>query len=236
LKIFELLKLLEERLQSVSGSAKNEAELIALSVLKNPLIQSRFELYQRLNEHVLETQHNQAVVMAERRATGYPLQYLTGEQGFLNHVYKVNPSVLVPRPETEILVTSVIELLKIRAAAPLKGIEVGIGSGIISIELLDSFKNLRMIASEASEDAFKIANRNANEILGAESARLKILHVENPSQVLEPFASELPSFLVSNPPYLIHSKGEALESVDLHEPHMALHELSGQHPKIHGKR
>ncbi len=163
-----------------------------------------------------------------KRQTGVPVQHLTGEQVFLDHRYRVGPQVLIPRPETEVLVSAITEELKRNGAPPL-GWEFGLGSGVISIELLATFRELKMIASEWSEAATRIAQENARTILGQlASDQLVIVRPQQDTDVLEPLFDwatqnpERPGFIVANPPYLIHGSDEVTPEVARHEPHMAL--------------
>jgi release factor glutamine methyltransferase len=162
--------------------------------------------------------------MTAIRVSGTPLQYLTGEQAFLDHVYRVTPDVLIPRPETETLAT--VAFAELSLGQPLiLGLEIGLGSGILSIELLAHFPHLQMMASEASPGAIKISQLNASAILGPGASRLSIVEVRNRMQVCEPLSERLAGskadFLISNPPYLAHA-GEAEEQVASHEPALAL--------------
>lgn len=135
----------------------------------------------------------------------------------------MNPSVLIPRPETEILVTQTIAVLKEQDQPPTLGLEIGVGSGVISIELLSQFPQLRMRASELMPEAKKVAEKNAERILGErESKRLEIVLTGDPREVVEPFQGVRADFLVSNPPYLVSTSEEVDDEVLLHEPHVAL--------------
>jgi release factor glutamine methyltransferase len=186
---------------------------------------TRMELYARGAEALPGPVWPVLKRMAEQRASGKPLQYLTGFQTFLGHEYEVGNEVLIPRPETEVLVTRAIEELSGRGLDHALGLEVGLGSGIISIELLDRFPKLAMIATEVSPGAAKLAQRNAEKVLGVETSRLRVLTHAVPTRVCEPFIAVLGTrradFLISNPPYL-SSPSEAEEQVRKHEPAVAL--------------
>jgi release factor glutamine methyltransferase len=153
--------------------------------------------------------------LARRRASGELLQHVLGYQTFLEHEYEVGPEVLIPRPETEVLVSLAIEKLR----NPVAGFEVGIGSGAISIELLSRFPSLKMTATELTEVAASRARANARKIL-TDPSRLEIL-MAFAEQVLEPFGERGADFLISNPPYLA-DPNEVDEDVIAHEPHTAL--------------
>lgn len=182
---------------------------------------SRDDLYVRVTEPFPREAGEQLMTWAQARSRGEPLQYLLGYQTFLHHEYEVNPSVLIPRPETEVLVFEVMQWFKRQVRQPEIGFEVGVGSGCISIELLKLFPGLRIFASEVSEKALETATRNAMKILG-NLDRLDLRMAQKAEDVLEPFPGDpLADFIVSNPPYLI-DETEMDEDVRQYEPSLAL--------------
>ena len=138
--------------------------------------------------------------LAKRFANHEPLEYITGEAGFYGLSFNVKKGVLIPRPETEILVEKSLEILSnlpVRGESPLVA-EIGVGSGIISICLaLNS--NAKIIASDISDDALKIEF-------------VKCAYLD---QIYGRF-----DLLVSNPPYI--SRDYRLDKFVLNEPHEAL--------------
>lgn len=170
-----------------------------------------------------------ALEMAKRRISGEPLQYILGEQQFLEHFYSVAPGVLIPRPETEGLVRLIQEYFLPKA--PAVGVEIGVGSGVISIELLSSFPSLSMWSTDISDQAIRLARTNAEVILGPDRAaeRMNLIRV-NSGELFEPIlGSDFrggADFIVSNPPYL-SKLDEIAEDVISHEPSDALFGPSG---------
>jgi release factor glutamine methyltransferase len=217
------------------GGIESEVEQLVIGAYRKATGRGRTfgrdDLYVRVMEPYPREAGEKLVVLANRRADGEPLQYLLGWQTFLNHEYEVDPSVLIPRPETEILDYEVPQAIKRRIDQPTLGLEIGLGSGCISIELLKLFGTLRMVATEISESAIALATRNAAKILGAgHEERLEILRAADRSAVFEPLShagtriwrrGERADFIVSNPPYLAH-RSEIDEDVLKHEPHEAL--------------
>jgi release factor glutamine methyltransferase len=189
---------------------------------------ARNDLYVRVMDPFPLEAGELLISFANRRAHGEPLQYLLGYQYFLNHEYEVDASVLIPRPETEILVYEVTQTLKRQFEQPKVGIEIGIGSGCVSIELLKLFPTLLMIGTDTSAPAAAVASKNASKILGPEFAdRFNIRITQNASEVFEPLdtaewlRSGRADFIVSNPPYLAEVS-EAETEVVKHEPRSAL--------------
>ena len=201
--------------------AQTEAEQIIVAAYREILNKelSRAELYTRLNDRLLEPVAEKIMLYALARAEGKPLQYVLGYQYFSEHEYLVTSDVLIPRPETEILLRAAFE--KLDALQPGLGLEIGSGSGILSIELLHRFKHLRMKASEKSEGAFRITTKNAERILGAGAHRLAQIQVSDALSVLMAFGSEKADFLIANPPYL-STDDEIDEETLAHEPSLAL--------------
>ena len=132
------------------------------------------------------------------RAAGKPAQYITGHQEFWGLEFLVNPSVLIPRPETELLVESALEFAK-SGPANLAIADVGTGSGCIAVALAKELPEAPIYALDNSPDALATARRNAER--NGVGARIHFLH----SDLLKPASGEaLPTFdlIVSNPPYV----------------------------------
>ena len=133
----------------------------------------------------------------DRRARHCPLQYLRGKQEFFGRDFEVSPEVLIPRPETEILVEACLELIR-RHPGVSRILEIGTGSGCIAVSLTCEIKGLIVTALDISESALKIARRNASR-----------LPIQSPIEWL--VADGLTAFghgdspfdlIVSNPPYI----------------------------------
>jgi release factor glutamine methyltransferase len=157
--------------------------------------------------------------LVRRRAAGEPLQYVTGEREFYGLRFKVTPSVLIPRPETELLVETAVEL-----ARPLQGAircaDVGTGSGCIAISLVREVSAARCLATDVSPSALAVARENAARHL-AEAAQVEFVCAD----LLECFG-ERPAFdlILSNPPYVSTADAELLpSSIRDFEPLAALH-------------
>ena len=152
--------------------------------------------------------------LAKRFANHEPLEYITGEAGFYGLTFNVKKGVLIPRPETEILVERSLEILSnlpARKGPPLVA-EIGVGSGIISICLaLNS--SAKIIASDISDDALNLARENAAKF-GVED-RIEFIKCAYLDQIYRQF-----DLLVSNPPYV--AQDYRLDKFVLNEPHEAL--------------
>lgn len=155
----------------------------------------------------------------KRHADGEPIQYIIGSEEFYGRRFKVNEHVLIPRPETEELVYGTLQRLErlFPERDSIDLVDVGTGSGAISVTLKLEKPELKVTAVDLSEDALEVASKNANQ-LGAE---IEFLH----GDLLQPLIlkGEKVDVVISNPPYIPVSDQEWMSDiVTEHEPHMAL--------------
>ena len=236
--IHQVLALIAETLSSSSDLLEkklipSESEQILLGAFRKVTGKNldRLSFYSQRDGAISSEVLDLALSFAQRRSQGELLQYILGYQFFFEHEYEVSPQVLVPRPETEVLISVAMERLSlIDQSGSFLGFEMGLGSGILSIELLSRFASLRMIATELSQGAIEIAQRNASHILGDGASRLMIHSVGHSMDVCETLISlgVRADFLISNPPYLLHSSEEVEDEVMAHEPHEALFAPEGR--------
>ncbi|HJR08729.1 MAG TPA: peptide chain release factor N(5)-glutamine methyltransferase [Pyrinomonadaceae bacterium] len=155
-----------------------------------------------------------------RRADGEPVQYITGRQEFYGLDFEVTPAVLIPRPETELLVEVALELLQREQSAPLL-CDVGTGSGCIPVALLHERPDARAVGLDISNAALEVAARNAAR--HAVYERLTLL-VSDCFDALDAKTLDARFTLItSNPPYVAESEMPHLQrEVREHEPRIAL--------------
>ncbi|MCA1618658.1 MAG: peptide chain release factor N(5)-glutamine methyltransferase [Acidobacteria bacterium] len=155
-----------------------------------------------------------------RRAAGEPFQYIAGRQEFYGLDFVVTPDVLIPRPETELLVETALELLD-GSDAPFV-CDVGTGSGCIAVTLLHERRDARGYALDISDNALEVAERNA--VRHGVGERLRLL-VSDCFDALGAGGHEGVRFdlIASNPPYVAEADLEGLQrEVREHEPRVAL--------------
>ena len=155
--------------------------------------------------------------LVEERAGRRPLQYITGTQWFWRHEFHVTPDVLIPRPETEILVGAALEIL--RPLAHPVVVDVGTGSGCIALSLAAERPDAEVHATDISAPALDVAKTNARR-LGLEGR----VHFHR-GDLLEPLAAPAGhlDLVVSNPPYVEAADRDSLApEVRDHEPATAL--------------
>lgn len=143
-----------------------------------------------------------------------PLQYIFNEAWFYGRKFFVDNNVLIPRPETELLID--IAKRHFSKEAAIAVLDIGTGSGCIAVTLASEFPNAKVIATDVSIPALHIAKKNS------QSLRASVNVIEN--DILQGFQSETEyDLIVSNPPYIAHSEKHTLpENVLQYEPHLAL--------------
>ncbi|MDR2733583.1 MAG: peptide chain release factor N(5)-glutamine methyltransferase [Spirochaetota bacterium] len=198
-------------IQETDYNARLDAEVLLAFVLRS----GRSDLYAH-PERALdaeETEKYQAVLA--RRAAFEPIAYITGEREFYGLSFAVGPEVLIPRPETELI----IDITRAFTITPRRIIDVGTGSGALAICLARIFPEAEVWATEISPDAFAWAKRNAERLLDAgERARCAFV-------LGDLFAGIEGNFdlIVSNPPYLGTAEYHAcMPDVRIYEPAQAL--------------
>ena len=202
-----------ERALAESGVAEPRRE--SVSLLARALQRDKTFLYTYPERELSESEENLFDSFLRRRAAREPFQYITGVQEFYGLEFEVTPDVLIPRPETEMVVEEAVKILGSTDAPSF--CEVGIGSGCIAISILHQIKSATAIGLDVSAAALQVARRNSTEHGVAERLAL----VES-----DVFASLEMSFfdaIVSNPPYVPLKDLSGLQAeVRDFEPHVAL--------------
>src|SRR5690606_7815739 len=207
-----------ERLRSAraTGDPRLEAELLLASVLGV----KRLELVLEPEERVGEEEAAAFRAAVERRMAGEPIQYIMGVAAFRELDLLVDRRVLIPRPETEVLVEEVLRWATARAERAgrlLTAADIGTGSGAIALSLLQEGPFERVVATDASLDALDVARENAGRLGLAD--RLELRH----GSLLTPLRGERFDVIVSNPPYVADGERDSLpEDVREWEPAGAL--------------
>jgi release factor glutamine methyltransferase len=156
--------------------------------------------------------------LVQRRANREPLQYLTGRQEFYGRLFAVTPDVLIPRPETEILVEKALGLMRQSATREIRFADIGAGSGCIAVTVACEIPCSSGCAIDISAAALEVARENARQHGVAE----RIQFVQ--SSLLDSFArTPCLDFVLCNPPYVALDECDSLPcEVRDHEPHIAL--------------
>lgn len=164
-------------------------------------------------------QTKQIIAMVDRRCAREPLQYILGNQSFMNIKLKTDKRALIPRPETELLAEQCITLIRrdYPRFAPFRLLDIGTGTGALALGIAKSATNVRATAVDISTDALSLAAENC-AACGLED-RVTLLH----SDVYSAVQGETFHGIVSNPPYIpTKVVSELMPEVSKHEPTIAL--------------
>jgi release factor glutamine methyltransferase len=191
-------------------------------LLAHALNLGREGLYVRLHHQIEKEEKEVLEGLVKRRISGEPLQYILGHQEFWSVDLKVDPRVLIPRPETELLVEQALTILSETSfeGAP-SVLEMGTGSGAIAIALAKEMRDMILVAIDISRDALLLAKENAES-----SGVVHQIQFVN-GNLFDPFCllrgGELFDLILSNPPYIPFPEIEGLaKEVRDHEPIIAV--------------
>lgn len=181
---------------------------------------SRIELYTNFDRPLTQLELNAMHQAVKRRASGEPLQYVTGEMPFRHIVLRCEQGVLIPRPETELLVDAVLEGLPQEQGKPVPALvlEIGCGTGCIACSLAHERAKTHVVATDISSAAVRLTTRNRNA-LGLQAA-VDVVAC-NLADGVDPRLMGHFDALVSNPPYIPTAVLSTLP-----------HEVSGFEPQL----
>lgn len=208
-------------IKSVSSSLKKITDLLLLNNIPRASREAQLLLmeYLKVDELWLITNQNTEIeysstleLWVERRSVNEPFEYIVNKVSFYSEEFYIAEGALIPRPETEVLLDEILENID-DVNAVIHFVEVGVGSGIISIMLARKLKNARFIAVDISRDALEIAQINIKKFGLEERIELR------EGSLLEPIIEKI-DYLVSNPPYI--ENGISLEKNLDYEPQNAL--------------
>jgi release factor glutamine methyltransferase len=214
----QIRRILAEASEKLRSSDCSNPRLDAETLLMHVLGRERAYLYAHPELELACGELTRYYGAIESRASGIPLQYITGHQEFWGLDFQVSPAVLIPRPETEHSVEAVLERVR-EAASPGKIVDVGTGSGCIAIALALELPNAEIHAVDMSPEALAVARENARR-LGYE-ARVRFSQGDLLSGFLD--KGEYFDVVVSNPPYVGEDEPEKVQrEVREHEPRVAV--------------
>lgn len=213
---------IELRLKNANvSSPRFDAESLVSFVLKTS--RNRVGLISEISDE----QYRDIEKLVEKRVRRIPLQHLTGEQGFRHLVLSVGPGVFIPRPETEILVESVIRYIKDRNQDRIIVVDFCSGSGAIALSIAKECSNVEVFAIEKSTEAFKYLEINYQkykEEITSHNCIVHLIHADINSEieVLNNLIGQI-DVVVSNPPYIPEKMVPKEIEVKDHDPSIALY-------------
>ena len=199
------------------GTERLDVDILLMHVLSC----TRADLILKADQELSEEQRMNFDKLLDRRENGEPIAYITGEKGFYKHTFVVRPGVLIPRPETELLVELALDWIRENNKQNLTILDLGCGSGCIGLCVINELPQAKLIAIDKSDIALEVTEMNA-----------KRLKLKNRTQVLKANITDNPFYLdsdaydieliVANPPY-VNRRDPDLDMRTLkHEPEEAL--------------
>ncbi len=186
-------------------------------LLAHVLGMQRIDLYLRYDQPLAADELARYRDAVRRRATHEPTQYIVGQQEFWSLNLIVNPAVLIPRPETEVLVERAVELL---GKAPARVLDLGTGSGAIALALASECPSATILATDASVEALQVARHNAQRHGLAERVRFVAMDL---AAAVSPSPNGTFDLIASNPPYISAEEFSRLPApIARYEPRSAL--------------
>lgn len=211
MNVDDVLISISEILDGFSATPRLDVEILLLHILKK----DRTWLIANNNEEVSQDVRNKLHELVSERIKGIPVAYLTGNKEFYGLNFKVTPAVLIPRPETEMIVDEALKL----NPAPKNILEIGVGSGCIIVSILSELKKRNIqskaTATDISDEAIGIAKDNAK--FHKVDAQINFQKVD-----LFPEANQKFDLIVSNPPYIPSGSSEVSVGTKF-EPNLALY-------------
>ena len=211
-----VLSLLEWSANHLLEQGFDEARLHVELLLAHVLNYSRLQLYTNFDRPLTPEELYRFKELFKRRLTHEPLQYILGETEFMGLPLFVDSNVLIPRPETELLVEKVLEVIKTTAKADVTVLDIGTGSGNICVAIAKFMPDANVTSMDVSAEAIRLAARNVER---NDVARVSLLH----QSVFEDFLAGMKfDVIVSNPPYIsIEEFGTLQPEVRDFEPRLA---------------
>lgn len=196
--VWTIIKILDWTKQYFTDRGVENPRLDAEVLLCAVLQCERIKLYMDFERPLTGTELSQYKNYVARRGQHEPLAYILGEKEFMRNSFKVTPATLVPRPETELLVESLIKAAQgLKADGDVKILDIGTGSGAIIVSLLDYLPNAKGVGVDISVDALIVAEENSRRIGVRERAGFVQSDLFSRIPVDKKF-----DIIVSNPPYI----------------------------------
>lgn len=204
---------LEEAKNILKSNNFEDSNIIAKELLSYVLKKDKVYLTINLDSDLTDIEYVEFTKYIEQIIDGKPLQYITQKQEFMGMEFFMNENVLIPQPDTEILVETVLDICKRYGNQSLRILDLCTGSGAIAISL-SKILNTQVFASDVSTKALKVAEKN--NVLN----NSKVEFIE--SNLFEQINGEKFDIIVSNPPYIKNEEIKSLSKQVQNEPYIAL--------------
>jgi release factor glutamine methyltransferase len=186
--IKDTIRKYKEELKYVTHIPAKEVEILMLHLLDKNTI------WMHINNHLEFEKEKELAKLVKLRATDYPMEYIINKASFYGETFLVQEGVLIPRPETELLIDNALEVLKDKKTITV--LEIGTGSGIISVMLALLIEDIKIIAVDINPKAIELAKRNAKKHGVEDKIEFRL------SNLYENVNEENIDLTISNPPYI----------------------------------
>jgi release factor glutamine methyltransferase len=186
-------------------------------ILCNILNVERLELYLNGDKLINDDHLKKLDEIVAKRTTRYPLQFILEEAWFYGRSFFVSPAVMVPTPETEILCETAMGFIRSKDLSKPRILDVGVGSGVISVTLVNELSECSIVSLDISEKAIAVAKKNADNLGGKEKIEFRqsdFFSALNPDEKFD--------LILSNPPYISHEEYKDLPPEVLADPKISL--------------
>ena len=216
---------LQKTTQFFRDKGISTARLDTEILLAKALNWERMKLYLNYEYPLNEAELTACRDLVRRRATGEPVAYITGQREFYNHSFAVYPGILIPRPETETIVETVI---KWASGQGIKIVDLGSGSGCIGLSILAEISTAQLFAVDVSATAVKATKLNAEtlDVVDRVIIAHKSAEAVTSADVVAAFGS-LADAVLANPPYIAEDDSDVEPNVKKFEPFEALFSPDG---------
>ncbi len=216
-QITHLPKFISERATVLEAAGIDSAAAEIEWILCHVLEVDRLNLYLHGAELLTDERIERVDAIIKRRATRYPLQYILEESWFYGRKFFVSPAVMAPTPETELLCEQAIKFLRTRETCCPRGLDVGVGSGVIAVTVAIEVPTSHVVALDISQEALAVARRNGTQL--CRGFRIEFRQSDLFAAVRE---SERFDVIVSNPPYIAEPDYPSLMPEVLADPKIAM--------------
>ena len=203
---------------------EREAKAVVRTLVEELFQLTLTDLYAGGLDNLTTAEQQRLETSLQQLEAGIPVQYVTGTARFFGRDYVVNPNVLIPRPETEVLCETILSAYNksycaLQPPVPLRVLDIGTGSGCIAVTLALDLWNSSVSAWDVSGEALLTARENAHRLQAQVNFEWHdVLSLDEAALAATPF-----DIIVSNPPYVCdHERKDMTEQVLAHEPHTAL--------------
>jgi release factor glutamine methyltransferase len=214
----KLKEVFEKSVQFFKDKKIETPRLDAELLISNALKMDRVQIYVKYEQPLSESEVSLCREAIRRRSTGEPVAYIMNEKGFYGEIFQVGKGVLIPRPETEIIVEESLRYLNEQKIEAPRILDLGAGSGCIGLSIIKNSTQASLVGIEKSSEAFKYLELNTSKLNLNERTQIFLSDVEvfDFTQI-GPF-----DLIVSNPPYIAQNDPQVEENVKKFEPAQAL--------------